>query len=104
MNQITEQAYTGRDNLAEWQLSVNGSVIDHSHITRIQLVVDESIIADSSANPAWFVLGNSGYIGLYLGQMGIPSGTHTAVLIVWDSTTIDGYRWDTQIYIQSHAY
>lgn len=90
--QLEEMVYTGRDNRIGLALSSDGVALNHTIITRCQLLVGGTLL-DSSLTPAYFDLTLTDRILFKLGQAGLTLGKHVAELFVFDAAHTNGVRW-----------
>jgi hypothetical protein len=90
--------YNNHDNAIEAVLKENGAAINHSNITRVQVMSVSSdcsmeVIADSDDYPAYFTFTQDSLI-MKLGQAGISTGKYSCKLNVFDATTTNGIIWE----------
>ena len=97
---LCELVYLGDSNYIIWQLLLDNIGIDHTLLTRVRLVIDESLIIDS-ADSEIFDLSASNQISMQLGKAVIPPGLHQAYLQVYDLNN-NRYRWDVTIILIVH--
>jgi hypothetical protein len=91
---IEETVYLGRDNTIALKLSSDGITIDHSSITRCQLLVGVTLI-DSNVAPLWFDLTQADRLILKLGASSLVVGRYVAKLIIFDAGHSNGLMWGT---------
>lgn len=89
---IEEIVYTGRDNEIILSLSTDGTPINHSLITRVQLKAGTTTV-DSSITPNAFSMVNTDKLILTLGSSLLTEGSYTAKLYLYDLDNIDGVAW-----------
>jgi hypothetical protein len=89
---IEETVYINRDNTIELVLSVDGQPINHSCISRVQLLMGASAL-DSEVLSTLFDLTHSDRLILELGGAGLAAGRHAAQLIIYDSGDPNGLVW-----------
>jgi hypothetical protein len=97
---LCEMVYLGDSNFIIWQLMLDNIGIDHTLLSRVRLVIDESQIIDS-ADSEIFDLSASNQISMQLGKADIPPGLHQAYLQVYDLNN-NRYRWDVTIILIVH--
>jgi hypothetical protein len=88
---------SGLNNTQELQLLINSDIIDHTQMSRVQLVVDRTTTLDSSVAPTLFDFTQTDRLVLKLGSAGLPLGFHTAKLITYDGANPLGILWNTPI-------
>lgn len=88
---------SGFGNTSEIRLKLGASIIDHTQITRAQLVVDRTTVLDSETAPDLFDRTQTDRLILRLGAAGLALGHHTAKLITYDGTNPLGVLWNTPI-------
>ena len=94
---ITEEQYIDRDNIIDLLLKADDVAQDLSSLTKIDLVVGDTTISDSTAGsfPVKWSTGTTGKIQLQLGDQGLTAGIFTAKIIIYDATYPNGLVWDT---------
>lgn len=90
--------WNGHDNAYDMTLTEDGVAIDHTNITRLQLVKVESnqsltVLADSQtdATPFGFSVGN---LTMKIGQMSIAAGEYLCKLNVFGADAPNGIVWE----------
>jgi hypothetical protein len=89
---INETVYIGRDNTIELALTIDGNVINHTLITRVQLIMGGTVL-DSDVSPAFFNFANPDRLIMRLGGAGFAAGRHSATLIIYDAGSPNGIVW-----------
>ncbi len=85
--------YPGRANTIELELTDDGKPIDHTLLSRVDVVLGGQTF-DSLASPALFDLTRSTHIELKLAAAGLTAGRYSATLIVYDTVNyVGGFVW-----------
>ena len=90
---LDERVYTGRDNTIELALSVDDVTIDHTAITRVQLIVGSTTLDSQTSSVFDFTAQDRLVLGL--GAAGLPDGVWSAQLVIYDLDHPNGRVWDT---------
>lgn len=97
MPQINERVYNNRDNAIGLELLNDGvEIATYDDITRVQVEIDDAIVADSNDDPSWFDW-TGGKLLMRLGFAGITAGSYIANLIIYDATNVNGVFWEPHI-------
>lgn len=92
---ITETVWLDHDNTIDLVLTADGSAVDLSSVTKMELEIGDDTIIDSATSADAFDWSEGdGKLILALGGETITAGTYTATLIVYDATNTDGIVWD----------
>lgn len=89
---IEELIYLDRDNEIVLRLSSDGATITHSGLTRVQLLVGDTLL-DSQVTPALFDFTQSDRLILKLGTSSLTAGRYTTTIYVFDETHTLGLMW-----------
>jgi len=94
---MVEIQYIDRDNVIDLLLKADDVAQDLSSVTKIDLVVGDTTISDSTADsfPIKWSTGTTGKIQMQLGDQGLAAGIQTAKIIIYDATYLNGMVWGT---------
>ena len=93
---IEELVYLDRDNEIVLRLSSDGTTITHSGLTRVQLLVGDTLL-DSQVTPALFDFTQADRLILKLGESDLTPGRYAATIYVFDDTHTLGLMWGALI-------
>jgi hypothetical protein len=88
--------YKGRENIIPKKLSFKGVFVALDYVTKMQLVVNSIILADSSEDAEAFDwdTGVDGEVYIKVGELAtFPVGTHKPYLIVFDAANDNGINY-----------
>jgi len=100
-----EYIYNDRDNTIDLQLKADGSAVDLSSVTRVEVIFTaqdsgtDKTIDTEDAGTTLADGGNvditegSGKLILALGDQSIAAGNYLAQLVIYDPTNTDGVVW-----------
>ena len=84
-----ELVILGRDNAFILTLSSDSVAIDNTSITKIDLVIGETIIS-SATHPTWFDTSVAGKVTVKLGQSSLTAGRYYCSIVVYDALNTHG--------------
>jgi len=90
---LREIVYLNRDNTIDMILKADGSAVDLSSVTKMELIIDETTISSLTSPDAFDWSEGSGKLILALGDEDIDAGSYDAQLIVYDVDNPDGIMW-----------
>ena len=98
---IREIVYLNRDNTIDVILKADGSAVDLSSVTKMEIIVDDTTTISSVSSPDAFDWSDHGadtdeddrQLVLALGNESIEAGSYDAVLIVYDVDNPNGIPW-----------
>jgi len=99
---IIERVYKGRDNANDLKLTADGVAVDLSSVTKMELIsIGWSVASDASPGVFDWSQG-AGVVSITLGGVsGIPLGSSSVSLIVYDPDNTAGIHWgDFYIYVK----
>ena len=89
---LEEFVYLGKNNTIELSLAVDGKVIDHTTITRCQIICGETTL-DSSVSSALFDLTKTDRLILKFGASSLTPKRYDCSLIIFNASNPLGLGW-----------
>lgn len=100
MAKLTLTGVPGTDTESEFELRVDGALINHTLITRARFyLVGSTAALDSQAHPAAWSFASAGKLVVRLGRGDLVTGRYRGRLITHDVEHANGLMWDNEINI-----
>lgn len=87
-----ETVYVNRDNTIDLALYENNVLINHTTITRVQVLIGSRTL-DSYTNPNYFDMTSASKLKLKLGGASLTDGQYKAQLVIYDAVNYNGIVW-----------
>lgn len=93
---IREKVETGRNTDVTLAFLVDGQVIQHNLLTKVQFYIG-AVLLDSTVNPELFDLSLGDRMVVKMGQAGLAKGRYQTRIYLYDMVNTLGKPWDDDV-------